>query len=104
MPTDLEPGIGAIILTRFPPIIRDKSSDKFVNLLTLTPSAGSISNKVITGPGEILTTLPETPNELRAYETCSAFCFNSSSLCTLISIGSSKNVVVQLSFPEYFYK
>ena len=73
MPTDLEPGIGAIILTLFPPIILDKSSAKFVILLTLTPSAGSTSNKVITGPGEILTTFPCTLNVSKECSSWLAF-------------------------------
>ena len=58
---DFDPGIGAMIRTLLPPIILDKSSDKVVNLLTLTPSAGSISNSVMIGPGEMRTTLPKTP-------------------------------------------
>ena len=50
MPTERDPGIGAIILMRCACITRAKSSDRVVNLLTLTPSAGSISKSVITGP------------------------------------------------------
>ena len=61
IPTDDLPGIGAITLTRLASITLAKSSDNCTNLLTLTPSAGSTSNKVITGPGLTLTTLPTTP-------------------------------------------
>ena len=90
MPTDLEPGIGAIILTLLPPIILDKSSDKLVNLLTLTPSAGSISYNVTTGPGDILTTVPETPKELKESTKYLAFSRNESSSWFEISNGSFK--------------
>ena len=61
IPTDDLPGIGAITLTLLASITLAKSSDNCTNLLTLTPSAGSTSNKVITGPGLTLTTLPTTP-------------------------------------------
>ena len=66
IPTDFEPGIGAIIRTLWAFITRARSSDRFVNLLTRTPSAGSISKSVITGPGDIRTTLPVTPKVSRA--------------------------------------
>ena len=62
IPTEDFPGIGAITLTRLASITLAKSSDKATNLLTLTPSAGSTSNKVMTGPGLTFTTLPITPN------------------------------------------
>ena len=48
-------------LTLLASITLAKSSDNWTNLFTLTPSAGSTSNKVITGPGWTLTTLPSTP-------------------------------------------
>ena len=53
IPTEVVPGIGAITLILCAAITRAKSSDKLVNLLTLTPSSGSISNNVIIGPGDI---------------------------------------------------
>ena len=37
------------------------AAKRFVNLFTRTPSSGSISKSVIMGPGDILTTRPETP-------------------------------------------
>ena len=61
MPTEDLPGIGAMTLTLLASITLAKSSDNWTNLFTLTPSAGSTSNKVITGPGWTLTTLPSTP-------------------------------------------
>ena len=70
-----------------------KSSDKVVNLFTLTPSAGSISNKVITGPGEILVTLPCTPNVSNACTSCVAlFLSSSSDKIFEISTGSFKRL------------
>ena len=65
MPTDDFPGIGAITLTLLASITRAKSSERATNLLTLTPSAGSTSKSVITGPGLTLTTFPITPNVSR---------------------------------------
>ena len=73
IPTNLVPGIGAITLTLLAFITLERSSERFVNLFTLTPSSGSISNKVITGPWLILLTLPLTPKVSSAYISSSAF-------------------------------
>ena len=65
IPTDDLPGIGAITLTRLASMTLARSSDNCTNLFTLTPSAGSTSNKVITGPGLTLTTFPTPPKVSR---------------------------------------
>ena len=54
--------MGAITRTLLASITLAKSSDNATNLLTRTPSAGSTSKSVITGPGLTLTTFPTTPN------------------------------------------
>ena len=65
IPTEDLPGIGAITRTLLASITRARSSDNCTNLFTRTPSAGSTSNSVMTGPGCTLTTFPSTPNVAR---------------------------------------
>ena len=61
-PTRDVPGIGAITLTLSASITLAISSESWTNLFTLTPSEGSISNKVIIGPVFMDPVLPSTPN------------------------------------------
>ena len=62
IPTEDLPGMGAITRTRLASMTLARSSESWTNLFTRTPSAGSTSNNVITGPGLTLTTFPSTPN------------------------------------------
>ena len=74
---------------------RAKSSERFVNLLTLTPSAGSISYNVITGPFFISTISPCTPKENKASINSSPLALKTSSeISVLICSGSSNKSAV----------
>jgi len=74
--------------------IRARSSAKAAILLTRTPTAGSISYRVIIGPGETLTTLPFTPKVSSAFSSNWAFSAISSLVTESLDSGgnSSKSI------------
>ena len=67
IPTVCFPGIGASILIDSASKLNAISSAKLEILLTLTPSAGAISNLVITGPTETFSTFAETPKLCKVF-------------------------------------
>ena len=77
------------------------SSESWTNLLTLTPSAGKISNRVIIGPVFIAPDEPSTPKFEREFLSSSDLSLISSSFISLDSSDDSK-ISVEGNFHSTF--
>ena len=105
IPITAFPGIGATILILRAFSARDRSSERLTILLIFTPGAGSYSNVVITGPGEMAVTIPLTLKSSSVFSSSLAWDSRySRSNCETRVSGSSRNEMDGSVNPFAFFK